>query len=243
MSSSPAFPYSLVGYGCYPHPFFQQQQLSLLAPQNITGLGPTTPQNWATAAGSEGGAGGGQSAPDGADYAQQLNAAGGYGQPVSVPGGGYSQSLSTARGYGQALSAAGGLSQALSAAGGYSQALNAAGGYSQALSAAGGFSQALSAAGGYGQALSAARGYTLGAVPSLGKGYAGSTSATRPRTNHKADDRSPPEPAVPIGGGEGEEYLQELMKERDSIESSSSSSLSKTHILRLLNKGEYGCND
>jgi hypothetical protein len=38
-------------------------------------------------------------------------------------------------------------------------------------------------------------------------------------------------------GGEGEEYLQELIKERDSIESSSTSSLSKTHILRLLNRG------
>jgi hypothetical protein len=38
--------------------------------------------------------------------------------------------------------------------------------------------------------------------------------------------------------GEGEEYLQELIKERDSIESSSASSLSKSHILRLLNKGK-----
>ena len=54
-----------------------------------------------------------------------------------------------------------------------------------------------------------------------------------------------PAPADPaavqqeVGGGEGgEEYLQELIKERDAIETSSSSSLSKTHILRLLNKGK-----
>jgi hypothetical protein len=40
-------------------------------------------------------------------------------------------------------------------------------------------------------------------------------------------------------GGEGEEYLQELIKERDSIESNSTSSLSKTHILRLLNRGKH----
>jgi hypothetical protein len=42
----------------------------------------------------------------------------------------------------------------------------------------------------------------------------------------------------PEVNGEGEEYLQELIKERDSIESSTTSSLSKTHILRLLNKGD-----
>ena len=55
-----------------------------------------------------------------------------------------------------------------------------------------------------------------------------------------------PAPADPaavqqeVGGGEGgEEFLQELIKERDAIETSSSSSLSKTHILRLLNKGKY----
>lgn len=49
----------------------------------------------------------------------------------------------------------------------------------------------------------------------------------------------PPEPRQHEAVGEGDEYLQELVKERDSIESSSTSSLSKSHILRLLNRGEF----
>ena len=55
--------------------------------------------------------------------------------------------------------------------------------------------------------------------------------AVAPTTAEPAEARSE------AAGGEGEEYLQELIKERDSIESNSTSSLSKTHILRLLNKG------
>ena len=57
-------------------------------------------------------------------------------------------------------------------------------------------------------------------------------------TNGRASSADQQQPEV-RQEGEGDEYLQELIKERDAIESSTTSSLSKTHILRLLNKGDW----
>ena len=70
-----------------------------------------------------------------------------------------------------------------------------------------------------------------------------------PTTALKVDNGVPPAAAcnrVPAAAEEGggadvpadkDEYIQELMKERDNIESSSVSNLSKSHVLRLLNQG------
>jgi hypothetical protein len=144
-------------------------------------------------------------------------------QPCSAPAG-YSQPFATTEGYGQAMSAAGGYAKILS---GFGPVLSG-GGYSQ-------------------QPLGG--GFTLSAVGSLATGYAaaaGSTAVLRSKAGMKGggDRSSSSQTGPPVtghgreaAGGEGEEYLQELIKERDSIESSSTSSLSKTHILRLLNKG------
>ena len=127
--------------------------------------------------------------------------------------------------------------------------MSAAGGYAKILS---GFGPVLSGGGYSQQPLGGA--FNLSAVGSLATGYAaaaGSTAVLRSKVGVKGGgDRSsssqtgPPVTGLAAGGhrreaagGEGEEYLQELIKERDSIESSSTSSLSKTHILRLLNRG------
>jgi hypothetical protein len=144
-------------------------------------------------------------------------------QPCSAPPG-YSQPFGTAEGYGQAMSAAGGYAKILS---GFGPALSG-GGYSQ-------------------QPLGG--GFNLSAVGSLATGYAAAAGSTAGVLRSKAgvkgggDRSSSSQTGPPVtghgraAGGEGEEYLQELIKERDSIESNSTSSLSKTHILRLLNKG------
>jgi hypothetical protein len=129
--------------------------------------------------------------------------------------------------------------------------------YGQAMSVAkilNGFGPVLSG-GGYSQQ-PLGGGFNLSSVGSLAPGYAAAASSTagvlRSKVGVKGGgDRSssacqtgPPVTGLAAGGhrreaagGEGEEYLQELIKERDSIESSSTSSLSKTHILRLLNRG------
>jgi hypothetical protein len=145
-------------------------------------------------------------------------------QPCSAPPG-YSQPFGTAEGYGQAMGAAGGYAKMLS---GFGPVLSG-GGYSQ-------------------QPLGG--GFTLSAVGSLATGYAAAAGSTagvlRSKVGVKGggDRSSLSQPGLPVtghgreaAGGEGEEYLQELIKERDSIENSSTSSLSKTHILRLLNRG------
>jgi hypothetical protein len=126
----------------------------------------------------------------------------------------------------------------------YGQAMSAASGYAKMLSS---FGPVLSG-GGYNQQ-PLGTGFNLSAVGSLATGYAataGSTAVLRSKVGVKGggDRSSSSQTGPPVtghgreaAGGEGEEYLQELIKERDSIESNSTSSLSKTHILRLLNKG------
>jgi len=126
----------------------------------------------------------------------------------------------------------------------YGQAMSAAGGYAKMLS---GFGPVLSG-GGYSQQ-PLGGGFNLSAVGSLATGYsatAGSTAVLRSKVGVKGggDRSSSSQTGPPVtghgreaAGGEGEEYLQELIKERDSIESSSTSSLSKTHNLRLSKKG------
>ena len=120
------------------------------------------------------------------------------------------------------------------------------GGSGQVYVTSGGSGQAFGGHSGSGQMLRAPGGYSLGAMPSLVSGQAAGQSVRLSMKNGEKETReSPGLPAAAavqqeVGGGEGgEEYLQELIKERDAIETSSSSSLSKTHILRLLNKGKY----
>ena len=121
------------------------------------------------------------------------------------------------------------------------------GGSGQVYVTSGGSGQAFGGHSGSGQMLRAPGGYSLGAMPSLVSGQAAAGQSVRlsMKNGEKETRESPGLPAAAavqqeVGGGEGgEEYLQELIKERDTIETSSTSSLSKTHILRLLNKGKY----
>ena len=143
----------------------------------------------------------------------------------------------------QNLASLGAQNWAAAAPGGCVQNL---GGSGQVYVTSGGSGQAFGGHSGSGQMLRAPGGYSLGAMPSLVSGQAAGQSVRLSMKNGEKETReSPGLPAAAavqqeVGGGEGgEEYLQELIKERDAIETSSSSSLSKTHILRLLNKGKY----